>query len=77
MSVVSCQLFPKTYLLETVVNLKFHTSTVEPHYNEDLGTMKIALFLSGVSYKELGRANLPYYKKFCYILSDLFIRRFH
>ena len=44
--------------------------TVEPHYNEDLGTMKITFVITGFSYqgkkntktyKELGPAKLPCY----------------
>ena len=59
-------------------------STVEPLYNEVLGTMKITL-LYQVShyirvkktkkYKELGPAELPRYKRILFI-SDLVIRGF-
>ena len=55
-------------------------STVEPHYNEDLGTMKITL-LNQVSwyirvkkqkiYIELGPTNLPCYKKVLLYLTSL------
>ena len=47
-------------------------STVEPHYNEVLGTMKITLFYQVYhyirvkktkKYKELGPAKLPRYKR--------------
>ena len=52
-----------------------HQITVEPRYNEVLGTMKITLYIrfliiSGKKtkkYKELGPAKLPCYKRFCYI----------
>ena len=49
-----------------------HNHTVEPHYNEVLGTMKIYLVTSGFSlyqgkktkkYKELGPAKLPCYNR--------------
>ena len=44
--------------------------TVEPHYNEDLGTMKIIMFyqishyiMVKKKYKQLGPTKLPFYKK--------------
>ena len=40
--------------------------TVEPHYNEDLGTMKITLLYQGEktkTYKELAPAKSPCYKR--------------
>ena len=58
--------------------------TVEPCYNEVLGTMKITLLYQVSHYirvkktkksKELGPAKLPCYKRV--LLSDLFITRFH
>ena len=59
--------------------------TVEPRYNEDLWTMKITL-LYQVSplyqvektkkNKELGPAKPPCYKR-VFVISDLFITRFH
>ena len=58
----------------------FHR-TVEPHYNEVLGTMKITLLYQGnktKKYKELGPAKLPCYKRvMLHCISDLFIMRFH
>ena len=42
------------------------TGTVEPRYNEVLGTMKITLLYQGKKtkkYKELGPAKLPCYKR--------------
>ena len=41
-------------------------NTVEPRYNEDLGTMKITLLYQGKKtkkYKELGPAKSPCYKR--------------
>ena len=61
------------------------SSTVEPRYSEDLGTMKITLTYTGFSlyqgkktkkYKELGQQNYLVIRGFCYIF-DLFITRFH
>ena len=42
-----------------------YSSTVEPRYNEDLGTMKITLLYQGKKnkYKELGPAKIPCYKR--------------
>ena len=62
-----------------------YTNTEKPRYNKVLGTMKITM-LYQVShyirvkklkkYKELGPAKLPCYKQ-GFVISDLFITRFH
>ena len=52
-----------------------YSSTVEPRYNEVLGTIKITLLhqvshyirVKKQKYKELGPAKLPCYKRVCYI----------
>ena len=56
------------YIAYTVVKgiLNFDLNTVEPLYNEVLGTMKITLLYQGKKtkkYKELGQAKLPRYKR--------------
>ena len=63
-------------------------NTVEPRYNEVLGTMKLTLLYqvshdirvkNPKKYKELGPAKLPCYKRVLLYtcISDLFITRFH
>ena len=49
-------------------------NTVEPHYNEDLVTMKITLLYRGKKtkkYKKLGPAKLPCYKRVSLYLTSL------
>ena len=73
-------------LYKCLKNNKKHTqfwlwdlNTVEPHYNEDLGTMKITLLyqVSGYirvtkqKYKELEVAKLPCYKRVLLYLTSL------
>ena len=58
--------------------------TVEPRYNEDLGTMKITLLyqvshyirVKKLKYKELGPAKSPCYKRVL-LYPTSFITRFH
>ena len=55
-------------------------NTVDPHYNEDIGTMKITLLYlvqETKKYNEMGPENLPCYIKEGFVISDLFIMRFH
>ena len=60
--------------------------TVEPQYNEDLGTMKITLLYQVSHYirvqkqrniKSWDQQNYLVIRGFCYKISDLFITRFH